>query len=451
VTITELLKSLKSEDLGEQMHNLIRDAYPICRSITGNGFRQTLDIVEKHIPLSRHEVPTGTQVFDWTIPKEWNIKDAYIKNSKGEKIVDFHKMNLHVLNYSVPFHGRLRLPDLKQHLFSIPEHPEWVPYRTSYYKENWGFCISHNMMESLVDDEYEVCIDSTLERGHLTYGEYYIQGQSVEEVLISCHSCHPSLCNDNLSGISLATFLAKLLTPLSLRYSYRFLFIPGAIGSITWLARNEENISLIKHGLVVACVGDPGPMNYKKSRGGQSEIDRVVVQALRDSGRCFTVKEFSPYGYDERQYCSPGFNLSVGSLTRTPHGQFPQYHTSADNLEFVRAESLGESLATYLAVLRVLEGNHAYLSQNPKCEPQLGKRGLYSALGGRTSSPTNEFALLWVLNMSDGSHSLLDIAEKSGLKFGVLQNAAELLVDHKLLQRVSAPLEHRMGHQSTSV
>ena len=417
------------------MHALMTRLYPICRSITGNGFRETLRILQEFFPLHITEVPTGEQAFDWTIPKEWNIHDAYIRNSRGEKVVDFQKLNLHVLNYSTPVKSKLPLSELKKHLFSIPEHPDWVPYRTSYYKENWGFCITHNQLQSLPDDTYEVCIDSTLEKGHLTYGEHFIQGKTEDEVLISCHSCHPSLCNDNLSGIAVATFLARHLGTLSLRYSYRFLFIPGAIGSITWLSKNEQLVPRIKHGLVVACVGDPGCMTYKKSRQGDTEIDTAVLHVLKHLGKEFRTKEFSPYGYDERQYCSPGFNLAVGSLTRTPHGQFPEYHTSADNLEFVQSTSLADSLKTYAGVMDLIEHNGTYINLNPKCEPQLGKRGLYDALGGRTDSPARELAMLWVLNMSDGTNSLLDIAERSGLQFSFVADAAERLLDHALLTR----------------
>lgn len=417
------------------MHALMTRLYPICRSITGNGFRETLRILQEFFPLHITEVPTGEQAFDWTIPKEWNIHDAYIRNSRGEKVVDFQKLNLHVLNYSTPVKSKLPLSELKKHLFSIPEHPDWVPYRTSYYKENWGFCITHNQLQSLPDDTYEVCIDSTLEKGHLTYGEHFIQGKTEDEVLISCHSCHPSLCNDNLSGIAVATFLARHLGTLSLRYSYRFLFIPGAIGSITWLSKNEQLVPRIKHGLVVACVGDPGCMTYKKSRKGNVEIDEAVLHVLKHSGKEFRTKEFSPYGYDERQYCSPGFNLAVGSLTRTPHGQFPEYHTSADNLEFVQSTSLADSLKTYAGVMDLIEHNGTYINLNPKCEPQLGKRGLYDALGGRTDSPARELAMLWVLNMSDGTNSLLDIAERSGLQFSLVADAAERLLNHALLTR----------------
>lgn len=420
--------------IGAAMYNLASELYPICRSITGNGVRETLRIVQRVIPLKIHEVPTGTQAFDWNVPKEWNIRDAYVKNAIGEKVIDFKRSNLHVLNYSVPIHTKLPLAELKEHLFSIPDRPEWIPYKTCYYKPNWGFCLSEKQRQSLDEGEYEVFIDSSLEEGHLTYGEYRIEGETDEEVLLSCHICHPSLCNDNLSGIALVALLAQHLTGRSLRYSYRFVFVPGTIGSITWLSENEPALSRIKHGLVVACVGDPGPMTYKKSRRGDAEIDQVVQQVLAHSGQPHQIREFSPYGYDERQYCSPGFNLAVGSLTRTPHGEFPEYHTSADNLDLVQPEYLADSFSKYLAVIQTLERNKRYLNKNPKCEPQLGKRGLYKAFGGKMDQPKRELAMLWVLNFSDGDHSLLDISRKSGLEFGVIADAADALVAHHLLE-----------------
>lgn len=418
---------------GQEIYQLIEELYPICRSITGDGFRSSLNIMAKHIPLDVHEVPSGTQVLDWVIPREWNIRDAYIKNAAGEKIVDFLKSNLHVLNYSVPIDRKMKLDELKDHLFSLPEYADWIPYRTSYYKENWGFCITDRLLKSLPDEEYEVCIDSSLEDGHLTYGEYFLRGELEDEFLISCHSCHPSLCNDNLSGIGVAVHLAKELSQRKLRYSYRFLFIPGTIGSITWLALNKDRASKIQHGLVVACVGDAGNLHYKKSRRGDAEIDRAVSHVLKHSNQAYEIIDFFPYGYDERQYSSPGFDLAVGSLSRSPHGQFPQYHTSADNLDFMSKDALGDSLAKYLAVIDVIEGNRHYRNLNPFGEPQLGKRGLYGAFGGRKDSNMYEMAMLWVLNLSDGKHSLLDIAEKSGTAFPFIQEAAQKLLQNGLL------------------
>ena len=431
---TDIKKNINVNEVSKDIYELTTELYPICRSITGDGVRKTLNIIEKHIPLTINEVKSGTKVFDWTVPKEWNIRDAYIKNSQGEKIVDFQKCNLHVVNYSIPTHQKISLEELKQHLFTLPDRPEWVPYRTSYYKENWGFCLSYNQFLQLQEDEYEVYIDSSLEDGHLTYGEYYISGEQTDEILITCHTCHPSLANDNLAGISLVTFLAKYLSQFPLTYSYRFLFIPGTIGSITWLALNEANVDKIKHGLVVTCIGDSGKSHYKKSRRGNAEIDKAVIHVLKEFGSEHEILEFSPYGYDERQFCSPGFNLPVGCFMRSPHGTYPQYHTSADNLDLVRPEYIADSLAKFLSVLQILEHNKKYINQNPKCEPQLGKRGLYSAIGGLTDTKKTEMAMLWVLNMSDGENSLLDISEKSGLEFDLIKNTAATLLEFDLLK-----------------
>ena len=417
------------------MYRLIAELYPICRSITGNGLRETLRLLQKQIPLELREVPTGTQVLDWTVPKEWNIRDAYVKNAKGERVIDFQKSNLHVVNYSVPVRQRMALTELKEYLFTLPAHPDWIPYRTSYYKESWGFCLTQNQLATLKDEEYEVCIDSNLENGHLTYGEYFLPGETRGEILISCHACHPSLCNDNLSGIALAVSIARALQAVPRRYSYRFLFIPGTIGAITWLARNEEKIPNIRHGLVLTGVGDAGALHYKKSRKGTAEIDRAATHVLKHSGQRHEILEFSPYGYDERQYCSPGINLSVGRLSRTPHGTFPEYHTSADNLKFVHADKLAEALAVSLEALSVLEKNSTFVNLNPKCEPQLGKRGLYRMVGGSNDAGVSEMALLWVLNQSDGKNSLLDIAERSGMSFSAIHKAAEALEQHQLLRK----------------
>jgi aminopeptidase-like protein len=418
------------------MIDLIRDAYPICRSITGDGVRRTLAMLQERIPLEIREVPTGTPVFDWTVPREWNVRDAWIKDPSGRKVVDFQECNLHVLNYSVPVHEKLPLAELKKRLFTLPDQPDLIPYRTSYYKETWGFCLAHRTLEELPEGEYEVFVDSTLADGALTYGECLLPGDSEREVLLSTHVCHPSLCNDNLSGIAVMTELARELQARPRRrYSYRFLFIPGTIGSITWLALNDVKVD---HGLVAANLGDPGDFHYKKSRRGNAEIDRAVLAVLKGAGEPFGVEEFVPFGYDERQYCSPGFNLSVGSLTRTPYGRYPEYHTSADNLDFVKPEALEGSLRTYLAVIDVLEGNRRYLNLNPKCEPQLGRRGLYRTIGGDESGRSRELALLWVLNLSDGENDLLDIAERSGMSFAAIRTAADALLEVGLLREEDA-------------
>ena len=429
---------LSADDDGRSMYRFISEMYPICRSITGDGVRQTLNLILEHIPLTIWEVPSGLRVYDWTVPPEWNIRDAYIKNSAGERIVDFGVSNLHVVSYSVPVHARMGLSELREHLFSDPQKPDWIPYLTSYYKPAWGFCLSHRQLLALPDDLYEVCIDSSLEPGHLTFGEFVLRGRSSEEVLISCHVCHPSLCNDNLSGIAVASALAKRLSNVNLRYSYRFLFIPGTIGSITWAALRQSQLDRINDGFVLTCVGDAGSPTYKASRRGDAEIDKAWAYVLKQSGSAFDILQFSPFGYDERQYCSPGLNLPVGCFTRTPHGQFPEYHTSADDLNFVRAASLNDSLRTALATIDVIEHNRNYLNLKPFCEPKLGDYGLYSTIGGRGAGDF-QMALLWLLNMSDGENSLLDIAARSNLPWSTITEAVRALSEAGLLKPVEEP------------
>jgi aminopeptidase-like protein len=431
--LSEQIRSIDPMAEGNEAYALIETLYPICRSITGNGVRQSLRLLQDTVPLVLHEVPSGTEVFDWTVPKEWNIRDAYVKNEVGERVIDFQRSNLHVLNYSVPVRKKMALTELKSHLFTSPETPDWIPYRTSYYREAWGFCVTQRQLERMEEGEYEVCIDSTLEPGHLSYGEYRIQGATDDEVLISCHSCHPSLCNDNLSGMVTAARLARLLEAVPLHHSYRFLWAPGTIGSITWLARNEPILSRIKHGLVLSCVGDSGQFHYKRSRQGNAEVDRAVEHVLRHSGYDFQLLDFTPYGYDERQYCSPGINLPVGCFMRTPNGCYPQYHTSADDLALVTPSSLGESLLQLLRVIQIFEENSRYLNLKPKCEPQLGRRGLYRQTGGVKGEASNEMSILWVLNLSDGQHDLLDIAARSGIPFDQISEAADRLREVGLL------------------
>ena len=428
-----LHEQLVTEDIGEEIFAFVAEIYPICRSITGRGVRETLRAIGAHIKLEVHEVPTGTAVFDWVIPREWNIRDAYIRNERGEKVLDFAQSNLHVMSYSVPVQQRISLAQLKKHVYTLPDQPDLIPYRTSYYAEDWAFCMPHRLLESLRDETYEVFIDSSLTDGYLTYGEYLHQGETEEEFLLSAHVCHPSLANDNCSGVALLTHLAKRMAGLRTRYSYRFLFAPGTIGAITWLARNEEDSRRIKHGLIVSMVGDGGGPTYKKSRRGSTTIDRAVVHTIRHSGLTPTVLEFSPYGYDERQYCSPGFNLPVGLFQRSKFGEIPEYHTSADNLDFIAPNHLALSYRLIAETLDVVENDAVYCSTMPKCEPQLGRRGLYGMVGGDKNAAAANMAMLWILNLSDGMHSLLDIAERANLPFAVIRRTAQLLQHNGLL------------------
>ena len=425
-------RQLDDHAIGNDIFALASEIYPICRSITGNGVRETLKTLGRHIGIDVREVPTGTRVFDWTIPREWNIRDAYIKDARGQKILDFAKSNLHVVSYSIPVRKQVSLAELKTHIHTLPKQPGLIPYRTSYYSEDWGFCMANQQFETLRDETYEAVIDSSLEDGFLTYGEYLHEGETEEEFLLSAHICHPSLANDNCSGLALLTYLAKRLTGIKTRYSYRFLFAPGTIGAIAWLARNEDKVHRIKHGLILSMVGDRGGPTYKRSRRGDAPIDRAVAHVLHHSGLTSSILDFSPYGYDERQYCSPGFNLPVGLFQRSKFASIPEYHTSADNLDFIRPHDLEQSYQLIVLALDVIENEATFINAIPKCEPQLGKRGLYSAIGGKDVAASS-MAMLWVLNLSDGEHSLLDIAERAGLPFAVIQRTAAILHEHGLL------------------
>lgn len=421
--------------IGQEIYDLAAEIFPICRSITGDGVRGTIDILTKHVPFQRHEIPTGTAVLDWEIPKEWTITDAYIKDATGQRVVDFRRSNLHVLNYSAPVRRRMSFSELKAHIFTLPDQPDLIPYRTSYYKEAWGFCMSHHQLAELekAGGEYEVVIESRLEPGALSWAEHLHVGETTDEVLLSAHVCHPSLANDNCSGLALLTILAREIASRPTRLSYRFLLAPGTIGSIAWLAKNEADLGRVKHGLVVSCVGDAGGPTYKRSRKGDALIDRAMTHVLRTSGTHPNILAFFPYGYDERQYCSPGFDLPVGLFQRSQFATFPQYHTSADNLDFIGAEHLAASFRWIVQALDTLERDRRMLNLHPKGEPQLGRRGLYGAIGGSSDAWTQNMAMLWVLNLSDGRHSLLDVAERANLSFDAIASAAVMLESHGLL------------------
>jgi aminopeptidase-like protein len=422
-----------SDAVGSDAYELMRRLFPLCRSLTGDGVRSTFDLIEAEIPIARTEIASGTRVFDWIVPDEWNVRDAYIAAPDGTRVVDFRRSSLHVVSYSEPVRATLPLEELRPRLFTLPDEPDLVPYRTSYYERTWGFCLSHRQLLELPPGDYEVVIDSTLEPGHLSYAELAIEGEGEGEVLVSTYVCHPSLANDNLSGIAVATMLARELLGRRLRHTYRFLFAPGTIGPLAWLHENRDDLDRIEHGLALSCIGDGGDFTYKRSRRGAAEVDQAMEVVLRDSGAPHRVLPWEPWGGDERQFCSPGFDLPVGCLMRTPHGEFAGYHTSADGMERISPESLAEAVDRCLDLVEVLETNRRCTNLSPYGEPQLGRRGLYRSAGGAVATPDDERALLWVLNQSDGRASLLDIARESGLRYAVVRRAAERLEQAGLL------------------
>jgi aminopeptidase-like protein len=376
-------------------------------------------------------------VLDWTVPPEWNLHAAWIAAPDGTRVVDAADNNLHVVGYSEPVHRRMELAELRDHVHTLPDRPAWIPYRTSYYARGWGFSMAAETLAALEDGEYEVCIESRFdEHGSLTYGEVVLAGTTEREILVSTHTCHPSLANDNCTGMAMAALLARHLATRERRHTFRFLFVPGTIGSITWLAQHDADTHRIAHGLVLTGLGDRGRVTYKRSRRGDADVDRAVEHVLASSGDPYAVVDFTPYGYDERQYCSPGYDLPVGRFGRSPHGEYPEYHTSADDLAFVDPDSLQDSFTKVLAVVDVLERNGRYRNRSPRGEPQLGRRGLYRAVGGEVDARSTEMAFLWVLNLSDGDASLLDIARRSGLPFDAVHRAATLLEQHELLEPI---------------
>ena len=400
--------------LASQLEVYFDKLWPICRSITGNGLRQSLEILQEIIPLTQHEVPTGKQVFDWTIPKEWNIRDAYILCPDGKKIASFADHNLHVLNYSAPIHKKISWEELQPHLHHIPEMPDAIPYMTSYYKENWGFCITHNEWKTLPKEgEYEVFIDSTLESGQLTWGECVLPGTTEEEILFSTYLCHPSMANNELSGPLAQAFLYQKLAALpNRRYTYRFLFAPETIGVIAFLSERGHHLKKeLKAGYVLTCCGDPGAFTYKRSKHRTSLADRAAEHVLTYQHKQHSVIEFAVGGSDERQYCSPGFNLPVGSLMRTPYQRYPQYHTSLDDKNFISFQALAETVETYFDICRVLESNETFINQIAHCEPQLGKRGLYPSSVDPLFNREETHRLLHFLSFADGEKDLIEIAE----------------------------------------
>jgi aminopeptidase-like protein len=419
------------------MWRLLRELFPICRSITGDGVRKTLSILGREIPLVQHCFPSGSQCYDWEVPLEWNIDGAWLRFEDGTEILNFAQHNLHVLGYSQPVDGWFTLDELRPHLFTLPEQPNVIPYVTSYYRDKWGFCLSHRDMALLKPGRYHARIESRLSPGELVLGEAFLPGRTEREILISCYICHPSMANDSLSGVVLAAELYRELSKSSQLFSYRFVFLPETIGAIAYLSRFGQRLKSALHaGLVVTCVGDSGPFHYKQTRCGTHLLDRVVANVLQHGKWPHEIRSFWPLGSDERQYCSPGFNMPVGSLMRSVYGEFPEYHTSADNLDFVSASALVESLQVYRDVLRALEGNQKCLTTVPFCEPQMGRRGLYPMVGDKAEKSALIQRYMWILNLSDGNNSLLDIAERMGEGLLAVIEAAGNLKRAGLLEEV---------------
>jgi aminopeptidase-like protein len=422
--------SFDSSACGRLIEDLLQKLFPICRSITGEGLRSTLNILADQIPLQLIELPSGTKVFDWEIPDEWNIRDAFIKNVKGERVVDFQASNLHVVNYSIPVHRWIKLDELKSHLHSLPSQPDAIPYLTTYYRKNWGFCLTHDQYQNLPDGEYEVCIDSTLEPGSLTIAEAMLPGESDKEILFSTYCCHPSMANNELSGPIITTLLYKLLASFPKRYySYRFYYGVETIGALAYLSRRGDHLkNKLAGGLVVTCCGDRGQFTYKKARNPENILDKAILHTLRHSGVEFQVVSFFPTGSDERQYCSPGFDLPVGSLMRSMYGTYPEYHTSLDNLDFVSVETLLQTLAVYINCIYVLEHNRFYKNLKPFGEPMLSKYGLYHFIGAQKEHSRYTKQLRYILNFSDGQHDLVDIADLMALPIWECEGAVKDLM-----------------------
>lgn len=420
------------------IEELLQRLFPICRSITGNGLRASLKIISEHIPLELIEIPSGTSIFDWEIPDEWNITDAFIKNSRGERVIDFRQSNLHVVNFSVPINCRMTLAELKPHLHTLPSQPDAVPYLTSYYKRDWGFCLTHAQYQTLTEDTYEVCIDSRLAPGALTLAEAVLPGETDREILFSTYCCHPSLANNELSGPVIVTLLYKYLASIAKRrYTYRFYYGPETIGALAYLSlRGEHFKQKLAAGMVVTCCGDRGPFTYKKVRDADNILDKAVLHALDHSNVEFKALQFFPTGSDERQYCAPGFNLPVGSLMRSMYGRYPEYHTSLDNLTFISPASLWETFNVYVNCLYTLEHNKLYRNLKPFGEPRLGKYGLYDSLGGQKNQAGFTKQLRYVLNYSDAAHDLVDIADMMSLPIWELEDATSELMRVGLLEEV---------------
>lgn len=418
---------------GEELYQFAHTIFPICRSLTGDGVRQTLSLIRNVLPkLTVHEVPSGTSAFDWTVPDEWNIRSAFIEDPTGQRIVDFAAHNLHVVGYSAPVDTTVSLDELQDHLHSLPHKPDVIPYVTSYYKKNWGFCLPHDLRQTLKPGDYKVFIDSDLQPGSLTYGELVIPGHSKDEILFSTYICHPSMANNEISGPVVATYLALWLLGAPRHYTYRIIFVAETIGAIVYLSRHLSHLKrYVTAGYVLTCCGDEGNFSYLPSRTGQTYADKIALRVLSEHAPGFTRYSFHQRGSDERQYCSPLVNLPVASIMRSKYHEYAQYHTSADDLEFVTARGLASSLSLYVQLVRTLEANRV-LRATVVGEPQLSKRGLYPTTGGQVDQTTVN-ALLDLFALSDGQSDIVDISDISGHDVSYLRTLSDTLINHGLL------------------
>jgi len=438
--------------LADEADAMLRELFPICRSITGEGFRQSLEILGRYAPMRQHDYPSGMKCFDWTIPPEWTIRDAYIADSRGRRVIDFRRSNLHVVSYSVPFRARMTLAELRGHLHTLPALPDAIPYRTSYYTREWGFCLSHRQLQALDPQEtYDVVVDSELADGYLTLADDVIRGDIAQEFLISTYCCHPSLANDNLSGVVLTVLLHRILTARRNRYSYRFLIAPETIGVLVYLSQNEAALRAITGGFVVATVGGPGPLGYKRTFLGDHLIDRAVLETFQERGIEPKIYPFAPDGSDERQFSSPGFRIPMGTICKDKYYEYPSYHTSLDDLDFVSGKAIVATLEIYLGAIDRLEQERIYVRRELRGELHLGRHGLYPSTGGGIHQPGNTAGfrldaegvaaddldpLLWCLFLMDGRHSLKDIVVRSRWPLAQIERLAGILVRAGLVEAV---------------
>ena len=478
------MEKYDSQNIVKEINNLFKQLFPICRSITGNGVRKSLSILKKITDFQIKEIPSGTICYDWQVPNEWNITDAYVKDSSGKKIIDFQKNNLYVVNYSIPVDTTLTFEELEKHLHMLKDYPDSIPYRTTYYNEDWGFCISYEQFKKMDrNSKYHVKIDSTLKPGKLTYGEYVIEGNSGKEFIFSTYCCHPSLANDNLSGLVLWILLLRKLKSIKTNHTYRFIVVPETIGSIAYLSLNEKIMQTVLGGFILTCVAGPGKFSYKQTFLGDNLIDKIIRKTFSELELDLKQYNFDITGSDEGQYSSPFFRIPIGTICKDKYHEFEYYHTSKDNLDFVNASYLVETLDVYCSVIMNLEKmsltdfqnnlqknsnikltnlkmEETYRSLNPYCAPMLSKRGLYPTLGGKIKqkaansskehfeqkfnitdgksiSGTELDALLWIMFYSDGQMSLFEISKKIGFPLNILKNIAEILCKQNLLEKIT--------------